>query len=349
MTDTSTGWTDAVALARDAAVVLLVAAVLLTVGQAIVAGEAGPLRSGLPYVGAAAVVVAGRLRPALVRVVPTVLAVGGTLLAAWVTTTFLLGLPGAVGEPSGFYRAKLAVTSPLGDHNTAAGLLLVGLVAAALRVPMDRRWWAAVGAVTVGLTVTLSRGAVLVLLLVAAVALVAPQARRLGAVLAVCGLLALGGVLGAAVVLDATPPAGSPEAAGPLGASVTGRGALVARGLELTVERPVSGVGLGGFARAAADLPPPNFHAHNLVAHAGAEGGVPLALVAAGLPIVLAVRVRRARPGLARSLAAFGGLALVAHAQLEILGGLLGYEVTLALLLVSLLDPAAGSSAARRR
>jgi hypothetical protein len=46
------------------------------------------------------------------------------------------------GARGGFYRVKVQVTTPLGDHNTVAGLLLVGIVAAAVLAQEDRRWWA---------------------------------------------------------------------------------------------------------------------------------------------------------------------------------------------------------------
>lgn len=75
------------------------------------------------------------------------------------------------------------------------------------------------------------------------------------------------------VVLDASPPPGAHVPEGPIGTSVLGRVDLAVRGFEAFAERPALAVGLGGFADEATDLPPPNHHAHNALAQAGAEGG----------------------------------------------------------------------------
>jgi hypothetical protein len=122
-------------------------------------------------------------------------AAGGAALAVWLLVGFVRALPGGIGAEHGFYRVKLAVTSPLGDHNTAAGLLLVGLVVGVLlrRGPSAapggddaRRGWRDVRWRTVapgrsswlGLVATLSRGAVAVLVVVAAAAWVVASDRR---------------------------------------------------------------------------------------------------------------------------------------------------------------------------
>ncbi|MEX1178952.1 MAG: O-antigen ligase family protein [Nitriliruptor sp.] len=265
----------------------------------------------------------------------------GVGLALWAITTFLVALPAGVGEPSGFYRVKVLVTTPLGDHNTAAGLLLVGVVATVLLARSDRRWWAGVASTTLGVVACLSRGSALVLLLVGLVALVGGSlvgARRpVAMAVAGAGLAASLAIAGLGVVLDASAPSGegaAEEPDGPVGASVAARGELVARGAAVAAEHPWLGVGLGGFGGEAEDLPPPNDHAHNTLAQAGAEGGVPLASVALALAVLLAVRGSRLPNGWRRDLALLGGAALVGHGQLDILWGTVGAEALLAVLLL---------------
>jgi hypothetical protein len=316
--------------------------VLLLAGvQAAVLGPAGRiLGASVPY-GVAALALVGVRRwgaePA--RRLPA-LAVAGAVLAAWLVVRFLLALPDGVGAEHGFYRVKLAVTSPVGDHNTAAGLLLVALVAAVRRATDDRRWWAPAGVVVAGLVVTLSRGAAAVLL-VAVGAAFAVAGRRLASHLAAASVVVVAGLVAATLLLDTSPPppstgVGGPLAergGGPVGVSVLGRLDLAVRGAELAAAHPLTGVGLGAFGANADDLPRPNDHAHQALAHAAAEGGLVLLMVTAWLPLLLLRRAWRAPPGGVRDVGLLGGGALVLHAQLEILAGRIGYEVSLAVLL----------------
>ena len=292
----------------------------------------------LPYVCAGAVVaVAAATRPDLrdpasghawVRGV----AAGAALLAAWAATTFLIALPSGIGEVSGFYVVKVQVTTPLGDHNTAAGLLLVGAVAATVASLRERRLLIAAAVIAAGLVATMSRGAAVVLGVVAGVALLRRASRRVGVLLATVAAVVLAGVLGLAAWLDAAPPPGTPLSEGPIGTSIAVRGDLAVRGAEVTRDHPLLGVGLGGFVDEAADIPPPNDHAHQLLTHAGAEGGVLLLVVALALPVVLFVRARRLPAGEVRDLVLLGGAALVLHAQADVMGGRIGYEMLLGLL-----------------
>jgi O-antigen ligase len=281
------------------------------------------------------------------------LAAGGAALALWLLVGFVRALPGGIGAEHGFYRVKLAVTSPLGDHNTAAGLLLVGLVAGVLLVvgrarhgQARRGWrawrrWSPSVLVTLGLVATLSRGAVAVLLVVAVAAWVVASDRRVAVGLSAATVVVVAGLIVATVTLDTSPPppstgVGGPLAeagAGPLGVSILGRADLAIRGAELGLAHPALGVGLGGFATRATDLPRPNDHAHQALAHAFAEGGALLLLVAAALPLLLVWRAWPLAPSPARDLALLGGGGLVVHAQAEILAGRVGYEVLLAVLL----------------
>jgi hypothetical protein len=348
-------------------VLALSAAVLLAVTQAVALAPAERiLPAAVPYALALVVLVAVRSRSATTEAArngstaatgdePTgsggvallgerwvrALAAVGTALALWLLVRFVRALPGAVGTEFGFYRLKVQVTSPLGDHNTAAGLLLVAVVAATVLAGRDRRWYLATGLITFGLVATLSRAAALLLVALAAVAWSLASERRTALATSVVALVVVGGVFTAASVLGASPPppstgVGGPLAdagVGPLGVSVLGRVDLAVRGVELGRAHPWLGVGMGGFADHASDLPAPNDHAHQALAHAFAEGGVALLIVALALPIVLAVRVARLPRSRLRDVLLLGGLGLVAHAQVEILGGRLGYEVVLAVLL----------------
>lgn len=313
------------------------AVVAVAAVQQVVRHDPGaPLVAALPFVTAAAVVVvvgwtgAGERGG---RAWLTALACGQVALAVLAVARFLVALPVGIGEPSGFYRVKLLVTTPLGDHNTVGGLLLVGVVATVVLAVDDRRWWAGVAITTAGTVATLSRGAAAVLLAVGFGSLVVRARREVAVGVLVAGAVATAGVTLAATVLDASPPPGAEVPEGPIGTSIVGRIDLAARGFETAASEPVLGVGLGSFVEAAHDLPVPNHHAHNAVAHLGAEAGAVGVVVAVGLPLLLAVRGLRLPRGWRRDLVLLGGAGLVAHAQVDILAGLVGYEVLLAVLL----------------
>lgn len=325
---------------RDPAFWLFLAAVAIGGAQAVLLDVGGrPLVAAVPYAVAALVVAIGRTQRVdtdegaghrwLVG-----LGAAQVVLAVWALQAFLRGLPAGVGEPSGFYRVKLLVTTPLGDHNTVAGLLLVGVVATIVLAQQDARWWWGVAATAAGSVACLSRGAAAVLLLVAIGSWLVGTRRRVALALTATAVVVLGAVSALAVVLDASPPAGAHVPEGRIGTSVLGRVDLAVRGFEVLADHPVLGVGLGGFEDEAADLPPPNHHAHNALAHAGADGGVPLLTVTVGLYGLLAVRGLRQPRGWRREVVLLGGAGLVAHAQLDILSGLLGTEVLLAALLM---------------
>jgi hypothetical protein len=349
---------------RDPAVAAYAAVLALATVQAMTLDQAdGILVAAAPYAVALTALVAVRALPQAVGTSTAVassatigpstsrplaggrgvhaLLVCGSLLAAWVLVRFLVALPSGLGAEHGFYRVKLAVTSPLGDHNTAAGLLLVVVVAGAVATAADQRWAPALLLAAAGTVATLSRGAVAVLLVVAAASWLLASSRRVAGHLSLAAVVIALGIVGASLALDTSPPppstgAGGPlteAGAGPLGVSILGRADLAVRGAELGLDHPALGVGLGRFADHAGDLPLPNDHAHQALAHAAAEGGILLLGVTAGLPLLLAVRAWRLRPSPTRDLALLGGAALVAHAQIEILSGRLGYEVLLALLL----------------
>jgi hypothetical protein len=323
---------------RDIALMAYLAATVVGAVQIAVLDDAGGIVRGVgPYVVALAVVLvlrhAGPGDPESFERWTRGLALAGVLLSLWLLVGFLGALPAGLGTPAGFYRVKVAVTSPVGDHNTAAGLLLPTAVAAAATAVKRPRWGWALVIVTLGLVATLSRGAAIVLLGVALAGLLVEGDRRMRQLLTASAAVALLLIVLLAFVLDASPPAGAElPSGGLLGASVLGRLDLATRGLQVGLAEPALGVGLGRFSEVATDLPPPNDHAHQLLAHAFAEGGIVLFAVAVAVPVVLAVRVARLPKGGPQEVLALGGLTLVAHAQIEILGGALGYEALLALL-----------------
>jgi hypothetical protein len=350
MTATTGGRAGSVA-ARDLALMAYISASIVGVVQLLVLDDpAGIARGMAPYVAGLAMIVvlrrAGPLDPEAFDRWTRGLALAGVLLALWLLVGFLSALPAGLGAPSGFYRVKVAVTSPVGDHNTAAGLLLPTAVAAAASAVQRPRWGWALVVVTLGVVATLSRGAAVVLLGVALAGLLVGGDRRIRRLLAASAAVALTLIVLLALVLDASPPAGAEvPSGGLLGASVIGRLDLAARGLQVGFAEPVLGIGMSGFAGAAADLPPPNHHAHQLLTHAFAEGGVVLLAVAVAVPVVLAVRVLRLPKGRPQQVLALAGLGLVAHAQIEILGGALGYELLLAMLVGLAASPGAAQNA----
>lgn len=346
-------WRDGV-LWREPALALFLAVVVTAQVQAVVLGEpVRTLRAALPALVAALVVVAARWQRVhldaaagrrWVRGVAWVqVAVAATALAG-----FLAALPAAIAGEAAFYDVKVRVVTPLGDHNTAGGLLLVGVVVTAVLAQDDRRWWWGSALTTAGVVATLSRGAAVVLLVAGLGAFTVGVRRRVAAAvtgagvlcLVVVSLLAVAFARDVEVVREPAPPGSSAAglaggaAEGVIGESVTDRLYLVERGVELLVERPLLGVGLGAFGEHVDEVPFPSHHAHNTVAHAGAEGGVWYAAAAVGLSVLLVVRAVRLPRGWRREVTLVGGGALLLHGQIDILGGLLGYEVLLAVLLV---------------
>jgi hypothetical protein len=261
------------------------------------------------------------------------LTVLGGLLAAWLLVRAALALPEGLGTDAGYYRVKVLVTSPIGDHNTAAGLLLVPLVAAVSLAVRRRRWWPAVGLLALGFAAALSRGATVVLLTVGLASWWAGSSRRFAAALSGLAVALMGAVLGVAALLGAAPPPTAAAGAGPIGTSVIGRLDLAVRGVETAAGAPLLGSGFGSFAAVAADLPVPNHHAHQLVAHAAAEGGLLTAAVVLVLSGSLLVRGWRLPRSPIRDVTLLAGAGLLLHAQVEILGGLPAYEVLVAAVL----------------
>jgi hypothetical protein len=326
------------------AVVAYLCLVAIGAAQAALLGRPGVILRGVwPYalalVTLAAVVRLGRsgtthLASERLHRLIGVVAAAASLLSLWVVVMILVALPDHVDAPSGFYHLKVAITSPVGDHNSAAGLLLVGLVAAVLTATEHRAGWLATVVISLGLVATLSRGAAVVLLAVAAASwATAGRPRMVPATLTAAGSAILASILGLAWLLDASPPGESPVADGPVGASVTARLELAQRGVDLASSNPLLGSGFGTFASHAGDLPAPNDHAHQLFAHAAAEGGVVALLAVITLSGLLLVTAWRLPTSPRRTFTLLGGGALLAHAQVEVLGGLPAYELLIALLI----------------
>jgi O-antigen ligase len=326
-------------------VALYLGVVLLALVQAVGFGEPRrTLVAALPALVAAAVVVAARWHRADVdegRGRRWLLGLAGAqvALATVAIVGLLVALPAAFRGDAGFYDVKVRVVTPLGAHNTVGGLLLVGVVATAVLAQDDRRWWAGTVVTTLGVVASLSRGAALVLLVAGLTSRLLGTRRRVAVAVTVAGVVALVVVSLLAATLARDPDPSRPPSEGVVGESITDRLYLVERGLELLVEEPLLGVGLGGFGERVAEVPFPSHHAHNTVAHAGAEGGVPYAAIVVGLSVLLLVRAWRQPPGWRREVGLVGGGALLLHGQLDVLAGLLGYEVLLAVLLVLTAGP----------
>lgn len=309
--------------------VVLAYAVLVTVavGQA-VAGRAD-LDAPVMFVAAGVVclLVARARLPA--RAVLVGLTAVGAVLSAWALVVFGVALARHLGDPASFYAVKVAVTTPVAAHNVLASLLLVGLVAGCLLVGDDRRWWAAVALLTLALGATLSRGAVLVGLLLPVGAAALQRDRRLAVRLAATTVIALVLVLAAAGLLDASVP----DPGGPT--SVASRGQLWAAGWDAFASAPLTGVGLDGFRdhAAAFGAADPRDHAHDLFLHAAATGGVAVLLAVTVLWGSLAVAGRRLRDHATRALVLLGGGVLFAHALVEETAFRPAVEVVLAILL----------------
>lgn len=274
------------------------------------------------------------------RAVLVGLAAVGAVLSAWALVAFGVALTRHLGDPASFYAVKVAVTTPVAAHNVLASLLLVGLVAGCLLVGGDRRWWAAVVLLTLALGATLSRGAVLVGLLLPVGAAVLRD-RRLAVRLAATTVTALVLVLAAAGLLDASVP----DPGGPT--SVASRGQLWAAGWDAFASSPLTGVGLDGFRdhAAAFGAADPRDHAHDLFLHAAATGGVAVLLAVTVLWGSLAVAGRRLRDPVTRALVLLGGGVLFAHALVEETAFRPAVEVVLALLLALALTRAPAPSA----
>jgi O-antigen ligase len=322
---------------RDPAVGSYLGTCLLGVVQAVVLGPAvGILRATVPALVALVVVLLVRWSRADVDDARgwawvTGLGVAACLVAASAVASFARAFPVGLDDAAGFYRVKVLVTTPVGEHNTAAAVLLVAVVVTAVLAGEDRRWYAGVVLTTLGLVATLSRGAAVVLVGVGLLATVTAR-REVARTLCAAAAVTLAVVTGFAGLFGAAPPAGAAVPDGPLGASLVGRIDLAIRGLEIGGEHPWLGVGMGRFVTGAEDLPFPNTHAHNAAAQAFAEGGVVLLSLVVAITLLVLVRAWRQPPGWRRELTLLGGAGLILHAQLDIVGGQPGPEVTLAAL-----------------
>jgi hypothetical protein len=339
------GWRDSVPWRHpgpwhDPALALWLAVVVLAPVQAVVLGGAvRTLTAGLPALVATLVVWAGDRAGAgrddrVGHRWLTWLAAAQVTLAAWASTAFITAVPGALLAGDTFYDVKVRVWTPLGAHNTIGGLLLVGVVATAVLAQDDRRWWTGTVLTAAGVVASLSRGAALVLLVVGVASWLVGTRRSVAGAVTIAGAVSLLAVSLLAVAWPSDPDSARVASESVVGESVTDRLHLIERGVGLLVERPLLGVGLGSFGDRTGDVPFPSHHAHNSVAHAGAEGGVPYALIVVTLTLLLLVRAWRLRPGWRREVTLVGGSALVLHGQIDVLLGLVGHDALLAVLLV---------------
>jgi O-antigen ligase len=246
--------------------------------------------------------------------------------AAIAVVELVVGLPSVLGDDHAFYTLKARIITPIGDHNELAGWLLVALVFAAgvqpTRLPV-------LLLLALGLGTTLSRGALVAGLIAVVVGwflgLDRAMLRRLLAGLVLAGAL----VLSAVALLDTTVPTDGPTS------SAAARIDLWGVALDDIRDEPVLGVGLGSFEDTAADVAGPHHHAHNGTLHALAELGLVAGLAAAiRLPLATWLLLRQPTTQGAQ-VAGLGGLALLAHDQVEALALRPVSEILVACLLAS--------------
>ena len=264
---------------------------------------------------------------------PAQLAGFGVVLAAWVAVEVVAGVLDPARDR--FYEIKNAVDIPLGASNYLAAFLLVAALVAGVHARRDRRLLVASVVASLGVLLTLSRGAVIAGLgTVALGALVggSPRTRRRVAVAVGVAAVAVGAFL--AVV---TPDFGD-------------RAALYDRALDTFLAEPVLGHGLNRFEEVSAGLAAPHVNAHNLELHALATTGILGALAYLAIWGVLAVRLWRAGRGPERDALALAATALFLHAQVEALAYSRAVEALLAVLVVlaGTLPGAVGVAAWRR-
>lgn len=181
-----------------------------------------------------------------------------------------------------------------------------------------RLWATATVAVTwVGLLFSFSQSsfvALLVGVLVGGAVLLRPRSAAAAGVVALLAVVVLAGLPGAGPGRPPTAAAASARATGPLPVpglladATSGRGRLVREGIRIALDRPIGGVGVGGFIRAYADRvglkgrAPKTAASHTAPVTVAAEEGVIglgllvwLAVVALSLPFRRAGRTLRGR------------------------------------------------------
>ncbi len=256
-------------------------------------------------------------------------AMTGLVLAIWTLLDAALSLVAHGGDPFAFYAVKVDVDTPLAAHNILASILLVALVAVALRAAEDRRWSVALVVTALALGATLSRGAALVAIAAAAVAALVGAGRRTVGLLGAGAVMALAVVLGGAAVLGADVP----DPGGPT--SVVSRTQLWRAGLDAIAREPVVGVGVDGFRAVAAEVgtADPRDHTHSVLLQAPATLGVPAGLLYLGLWVLLAWRGCTHPDRRVRSLVLIGGAALFGHGLVDETSLRPSVEVLVAILL----------------
>jgi O-antigen ligase len=253
----------------------------------------------------------------------------GVVLAAWTLVDAAAALRDHAADPAAFYAVKVAVGTPLADHNVLASLLVVLLVAVALRAEDDPRWLAGLTLVAVALGATLSRGGALAAIGAAVVAGLVARGRRLPVLVGAGAVVALALVLGAAAVLGAEVP----DPSGPT--SVASRAELWSAGIDAIATEPLTGVGPDGIRANAeqAGAADPRDHTHSLLLQGPAALGVPAGLVHIALWALLLWRGWRHPDRHVRALLVVGGAGLVAHGLIDETALRGGVEVLVAVLL----------------
>lgn len=253
----------------------------------------------------------------------------GVVLALWTVVEAVDAVAEHAGDPFAFYAVKVAVGTPLADHNVLASLLLVALVAVALRTEDDPVWLGGIALVALALGGTLSRGGALAAVGAAVVAAVVARGRQLATLVGVGAVAALAVVLGAAVLLGADVP----DPGGPT--SVASRAQLWQAGVDAVASEPVRGVGLAGFRSfaEASGVHDPRDHTHSLLLQGPATLGVPAGLLHLALWGLVVLRGWRHRDRHVRALLVVAGAGLAAHGLIDETALRGSVEVLVALLL----------------
>lgn len=323
------GWHADHALAAVVALLAVLAAQLATTGApvAVVGGMSRFVTAGACLFGLSQL--AGRASPHGDQLTwQRVLVVGGALLGAWVLVDWFV----ALRDPSltTFYRVKNAVVLPLGASNYLAGFLVVALLVAVWSVRRDAFLRAPALLVAGGLLATMSRGALLAVLVVLLGQVIGRRVGARAGLVAGAGLALVTVALLVAVNLDGVVVDSAPDA---LQTPTDERMHLLHDAGEAFLANPLLGVGINRFATVATTSVVHD-HAHNMVMHALATTGLLGTTAYLALWITLFVRLVRAAPSPGRSALRAAAAGLFVHAQFEALAFTRGIEVVLAVLLV---------------
>lgn len=272
-----------------------------------------------------------------------------TLLGVVMSVGVLWDVVAVVGdaEAVGFYDWKRAIAQPVGVSNIVAGYTAASFWPALVVARRDRRWLGAAVAILVATLLTLSRAAVLGLVVSAAVLVLGRADRRRVAprmlAVAVAGLTV-------AITVGTIAADTRPGAEGAVASALRVRDEQYTAAFRAWQDAPLLGVGLNRFeeevtvetsqpSAAAVDGVIPYEHPNNAWLMALAEVGLLGAAAWLALWVLLASRIVRHPDPVQQFALAGAATGLAVHAQLEALTFTRGVEVLLALLLAAAWTP----------